>query len=117
MPNMVELIKMAALGAVNESKPTSIVFGTVVSDTPLKINIEQRLTLNAAQLILTSNVKDYELDMTVEHFTQESNGHTHAYTGKKKFMVHNGLAVGEQVILLQMQGGQKYIVLDKVVKT
>jgi len=117
LPDMVELIKMAALGAVNESKPASIVFGTVVDVTPLKINIEQRLTLNAAQLILTSNVKDYDADMTVEHFTEQTNEHAHAYTGRKTFRVHNGLAVGEQVIMLQMQGGQKYIVLDKVVNT
>ncbi|HEX2926161.1 MAG TPA: DUF2577 domain-containing protein [Ruminiclostridium sp.] len=112
---MVELIKIAALGAVNESKPASIVFGTVVNVTPLKINIEQRLTLNDAQLILTSSVKDYDVDMTMEHSTERTNEHAHAYAGKKTFRVHNGLALGEQVIMIQMQGGQKYIVLDKVV--
>lgn len=116
MPNMVELIKIAAMDAVEASKPTAVVFGTVVSASPLEINIEQRLTLNAAQLILTSNVRDYDLEMTVEHLTEESSGHSHAYKGKKKFRVHNGLAVGEQVMLFQMQGGQKYVVLDKVVK-
>ena len=42
MPNMVELIKKAALDAVKESKPTSIVFGTVISIEPLKINVEQK---------------------------------------------------------------------------
>ena len=117
MPNMVELIKMAALGAVDESKPTAIIFGNVVSAVPLKINIDQKLTLNASQIILTNNVKDYEVEMTVEHITEESDNHTHAYKGKKKFKIHNGLVVGDQVIMLQMQGGQKFVVLDKVVKT
>jgi hypothetical protein len=114
---MVELIKMAALGAVNESNPMAVVFGTVVKVSPLNISIEQRLTINEAQIILTSRVKDYDLDMTVEHFTEKNNEHSHAYAGKKTFRVHNGLAVGEQVVMLQMQGGQKFIVLDKVVNT
>lgn len=116
MPSMVELIRMAALGAVDESKPTAIIFGNVVSIVPLKVNIDQKLTLNASQLILTNNVKDYEVEMTVEHFTEESDEHAHAYKGKKKFKIHNGLVVGDQVIMLQMQGGQKFVVLDKVVK-
>lgn len=115
MPNMVELIKSAAMGAVNDSKPMAIIFGKVVSTAPVKIFVEQKLTLNEAQLIFTNNVKDYELEMTVEHFTEESNSHAHPYKGKKKFRVHNGLAVGEEVIMLQMQGGQKFVVLDKVV--
>ncbi len=117
MPNMVELIKAAAIGAVNDSKPMSVIFGKVVSIAPVKIFIEQKLTLNEAQLIFTNNVKDYDLEMTVEHSTEESNSHVHPYRGKKKFRVHNGLVVGDEVIMLQMQGGQKFVVLDKVVNT
>ncbi|MDF2989447.1 MAG: hypothetical protein K0R50_4957 [Eubacterium sp.] len=117
MPNMVELIKSAAMGAVNDSKPMSVLFGKVVSTSPLKIFVEQKLTLNEDQLILTNNVKDFDLEMTVEHITEESNLHTHHYKGKKKFRVHNSMVVGDEVIMLQMQGGQKFIVLDKVVNT
>lgn len=117
MPNMVELIKSAAIGAVNEAKPTAIIFGKVVSTAPVKIFVEQKLTLNETQLIFTNNVKDYDVDLSVEHFTEESNSHKHPYKGRKKFRVHNGLAAGDEVIMLQMQGGQKFVVLDKVVNT
>ncbi len=117
MPDMVELIKSAAMGAVNDSKPMSVLFGKVVSTSPVKIFVEQKLTLNEAQLIFTNNVRDYDLEMTVEHFTEESNSHVHPYKGKKKFRVHNGLVAGDEVIMLQMQGGQKFVVLDKVVNT
>lgn len=41
--------------------------------------------------------------------------HSHGYTGKKKFLVHNGLKKGEKVILLRFQNGQKFLVLDRVV--
>lgn len=41
--------------------------------------------------------------------------HTHDITGKKEITIHNGLAVGDEVILLKQKGGQKYLVLDRVV--
>lgn len=119
MNDFAKLIKRAAIDAMKESKPMSIVFGTVVSIEPLKIKVEQKLTLTTAQLILTNSVRDYNLDMTVNHFTDEDLStdpkHKHSYTGRKTFKVHNGLVAGDGVILLQMQGGQKYIVLDKAV--
>lgn len=42
--------------------------------------------------------------------------HSHGYTGKKKFHIHNGLKKGENVILLRFQNGQRFLVLDRVVK-
>ena len=41
--------------------------------------------------------------------------HSHNIKGKKKITIHNALAKGDEVILLRQQGGQKYIVVDKVV--
>lgn len=98
---MIETIKMAAVEAVKASNPAAILFGTVKSITPLRINVEQRLTLDEAHLILTSLVSDFEVEMT-------SNDVTNVYT------VHLGLEIDDVVILLQVQGGQKYIILDRV---
>lgn len=120
------LIKQSAVDAVNASKPTAMVYGKVISSSPLKINVEQKMTLTAAQLILTRNVTDHKVFMTVDHVTENRSGgsgdasfasHNHAYTGKKEFTIHNGLIVGDEVIMIQMQGGQKYIVIDRVVKS
>lgn len=122
--DLLVLIKKSAVEAVNSSKPTAIVYGKVISSSPLKINIEQKMTLTAAQLVLTRNVTDHKVFMTVDHVTETRNGgsggasftsHNHAYTGKKEFTVHNSLVVGDEVIMIQIQGGQKYIVLDRVV--
>lgn len=41
--------------------------------------------------------------------------HSHSYSGRKRFLIHNGLKTGEGVILLQIQGGQKFIVMERVV--
>lgn len=40
--------------------------------------------------------------------------HRHKYKGKKKIMIHHGLKIGEQVMLLRVQGGQNYIIIDRV---
>lgn len=40
--------------------------------------------------------------------------HTHNITGKKKITIHNALGVGEKVIILRQQEGQKFIVWDRI---
>lgn len=52
MPNLVELIKKAALEAVQDSAPAAVVFGTVVSTAPLTVDIEQRLRISAPHLVI-----------------------------------------------------------------
>jgi hypothetical protein len=41
--------------------------------------------------------------------------HIHKVEGRWRFLVHNGLAAGEKVVMLKASGGQKYIVLSRVV--
>ncbi|MPN09853.1 hypothetical protein SDC9_157146 [bioreactor metagenome] len=122
--DFVNTIKKAAVEAVNASKPMAVVYGKVISSSPLKINVEQKMTLTSAQLVLTRNVTDYKVEMTVDHATEYKSGgtgdsafasHNHAYTGRKTFTIHNGLVVGDEVLMIQMQGGQRYIVIDRVI--
>lgn len=133
MPDAVELtkaIKRAAVDAVKAEKPVEICFGKVKGISPLEILVEQKMLLGSAQLILSHHLTDYKIQMTVDHYTenitddgQNTNAdddlsslmsHRHAYKGIKEFTVHNGLGVGDEVILIRQQGGQKYIVVDKI---
>ena len=74
-------------------------------------------------LILTRNVTDFEVDMTVNHSTEDKGGgsgaaayeaYKHAYVGKKTFKVHNALKAGEKVLLIRVQQGKKFVVIDRV---
>lgn len=112
-------------------------FGTVTSTSPLEIQIDQKLSLTQDYLILTKAVLDYEVDIEVNHFTEQSAlvgygpwdtkhshpdagigeinpNHRHQYLGRKKIKIFNGLQVGEKVILIRLQGGQRYVVLDRI---
>ena len=101
MPSMIQIIKQAAIEAVEASNPTKVMYGSVVSTSPLSIKVDQRFTVTKEFLILTKNVKKYE---TVVFLDGE----------EKEVEIDNSLRAGDAVILLQQQGGQKYIVLDKV---
>ena len=128
---LVKLVKQAAVEAVRAGAPMSGGYGYVTSTSPLEITVDQKKKLTEAQLILTDAVRDYTVEMTVDHMTESvSHGHpvvdtytgggsainvdhAHPYKGRKKFMVHNGLKMGEKVILLRCDGGQQYIVLGR----
>lgn len=116
-------IKRAAIEAVRAEKPFAFVLGTVTSASPLKIKVDQKLELTAAQLILTNAVRDFTVRMTVDHQTESTSGgsgdasfasHKHAYKGTKAYRVHLALKPGEKVIMLRTDGGQKYVILDRV---
>lgn len=122
---LVRLMKKAAVDAVKEGQPCSVTYGTVKSTAPLVIQVsgDEKHNLTKEFLYLTRNVKDHVVEMTVDHVTEAKGGgsgeaafssHTHDYKGRKKFLVHNDLLVGEKVLLLMVQGGNKYIVLDRM---
>ena len=70
MNGFLENVKRAALEAVNAAKPFAFVLGKVTSVSPLKVQVDQKLELTAAQLILTNAVRDYTVYMTVDHQTE-----------------------------------------------
>lgn len=131
MSELLQLIKQASKEQVESSKPVAVMIGKVVSIAPLEIQLDQKLKLTEAFLVLTKAVVDYSVDLTVDHMTEmhththqytddsttrttQPHTHNHAYIGQKPFIMHNKLKANEHVILLRVQGGQKYIVLDVV---
>ena len=107
----------------NAMKPSDYCLGVVETVAPLSIRIDQKDILTEDFLILTDLVRDFSVDITVSHTTENRAGgggyaefasHNHDYTGRKKIIVHNGLSVGESVILIQQAGGQEFIVLSRL---
>ena len=81
---IIPIIKQAAIEAVNSTQPVAIVFGTVTSASPLKIQVTPKLSLGKGNLVLTGTIKGQ-------------------------------LKKNDSVILIRIQGGNKYLVLDKAV--
>lgn len=130
---MIEVIKQIVENMNEQSKFSKLEFGTVESVGPLKIRIDQKKVLEQSDLILSHLVRDYYVDITVQHSTDSIYGgwdtthshpgagdnvipidHEHEYKGRKKIMIHNGLRVGEKVVLIRQTGGQLYYILDRI---
>lgn len=142
-----DIIKQMAVNAVNSTQPFAFYYGTVTSVDPIEIEIDQKLKLGEKQLIFSTLVQDFDVDMYMEHEVEEtdlththkvngellcpssgapvqgehiienspdSDKHIHEYKGVKTFTVNLKLAKDEKVLLLRIQGGQKFLVLDRV---
>lgn len=81
---IIPIIKQAAIDAVNSTQPVAIVFGTVTSASPIKVQVTPKLSLGKGNLVLTGTIKGQ-------------------------------LKKNDSVILIRIQGGNKYLVLDKAV--
>ena len=132
LPNAVDVEKQAAVAPGAAAIPVNLLFGEVISASPLKIQVDQKAIYTEKMLVLTRNVTDFEVDMTVSHRTVViSHGHpvvdtytgggsatpvdhNHPIKGRKKFKVHNALVVGDWVVLARMQKGKKFVVLDRI---
>lgn len=114
MPNAVNLVKQAAVEAVEAAKPVQLLYGVVVSATPLSIQVDQKVFYSEQMLVLTRNVTDFTLDISLSAETEKVAGHSHVMNGRKKIVVHNGLTVGDWVLLARMQKGKQYLVLDRI---
>lgn len=129
--NLLELIKKAAKETVDASQASDFCYGTVTSASPLKILVEQKMELTSAQLVLCRNVTDHTITVTAGntkdfYYTGEieeggtspipTTSHVHA-VGTVQMIIHNALKAGDKVVLIKKQGGQEYLVLDRVVKS
>lgn len=116
-------MKTASNDLIENSKLCDWLVGEVTSTNPLEITVDNYLQLPQDVLYLTKNTTEWTVEMTVDHHTETKGGgggyaefapHNHGYKGRKKYIVHNGLQVGDQVFLVRAKGGQKFIVLDRV---
>lgn len=114
--DIIDAIRKVSNAVVEVGNPVIVVTGKVESVNPLKIRIDQKTLLTRKMLRLTWAVVDHQVDITVDHFTELDNcalggPHSHRVLGRKTIIIHNNLLVGEAVLLVRDQGGQKYTVV------
>ena len=120
---IIPIIKQAAIDAVNSTQPVQFVFGTVTSVSPLKIQVSSKLTLGAGNLVVAGSLSKKSVtgrfSGSTDNATVSLNGssasHKHSFSDSVTITIDNSLKKGDSVILARMQGGNKYLVLDKAV--
>lgn len=120
---LIDIMKRAAKDMYDNEQPTDLRFGTVVSESPLKIQVTNLFTIPQSMLVVPKHLTDYEVEVTVDWTTENKSGgsgdsafssHNHAVKGKKKIKVHNALKNGDKVALIRKHGGQSFYVLDRI---
>uniref|UniRef100_UPI004025FDD5 DUF2577 domain-containing protein n=1 Tax=Dialister sp. TaxID=1955814 RepID=UPI004025FDD5 len=121
--SLAEVMKELAGQAETAARPSDYILGVVESSNPLSIRVSQKDLITAEYLITTDAVRDYDVDIEVNHTTENRAGgggyaefasHNHDYTGRKKIRVYNGLKPGEVVAMIRQRGGQQYLVVSRV---
>ncbi|WP_019123710.1 DUF2577 domain-containing protein [Brevibacillus massiliensis] len=122
MAGLLDVIKLAGMQAVDAANPVNVLFGEVTKVNPLEVVVDQRFTLTREFLVILERVTRYEVDISHEHDYTDEVGQT---TLNKKtsmeltqpLVIRSGLMVGDKVLLFRVQGGQQYVIVDKVVNT
>lgn len=110
MSDFIDAMKAISDGVHKASAPVELTSGQVVGVNPLSVKIDQKLILPEKVLVLTDAVKDHDVEITLTGLT-DSRGDS--VSGTSVITIHNALQIGESVILLRMQGGQKYMIIGR----
>ena len=119
---LVDTFKTLVTDTMNAYVMSDIVIGEVISTRPYQIQVDPKIIIPESNLVFTKNTTDWTAEISVDHVTENRGGgggyaefasHNHDYVGRKKFLIHNSLQVGDKAILIQESGGQRYIVLDR----
>lgn len=116
--DLVRAVQQMSTDANNASYPSDVMSGTVVSVKPIKIEVEQRFEVSGDMVIVPEHLTDHEIKVTVEKTNTEKAGdpeHQHEYGGELVIKVHGALQKGDRVQMIRQQGGQKFLIIDKVV--
>lgn len=94
------LIKWMDSQGGSDSDYADIVYGTVLSTSPLKIQMSNQLILDDSFLDLDDAVTDYKVKMKIDG-------------DEKDVTVMNKLKDGDGVTMIRFHGGQRFYVLAK----
>lgn len=140
--SLLDMIKRAAVDAVESTNPVNWIFGTVTTADPLEIEVHQKLKLTKEFLVIAEHLtrhkrivsiqyeypkawdKDADIGDEVKNAASSRNyiGATPAIPYEKyemanaKMTFEDVLKIGDKVALVRMQGGQKFFVADRVVE-
>lgn len=136
---MLDIIKKASIGAVGAGNPVNILYGEILNIKTsiletikgevkytnthidkIEIKVDQKLILDKDFFIISESLTRYEILLKHKHKYEDNacTSTSNKETQEKlldKITIREGLKQGDKVLLLRVQGGQQYVILDKVV--
>ncbi|MCO1603659.1 DUF2577 domain-containing protein [Desulfosporosinus nitroreducens] len=116
MASLLDVIKTAGMDAVGATNPVTVMYGEVITVNPLSVMVDQRFTLTADFLMVPESMTLFEMDLNHVHpYTDNGSVRSTSEALAEKIVIRPGLKTGDKVLMLRVQGGQKFVILDKVV--
>lgn len=126
---LLDVINQIVFNALQAYQPTDLVIGTVQSIKPLAVKLETNQAVIKQEILFRTEAVIERKFKTEKHFHTYSDGTTSQakssvtsyIDGKAQaeedgyIILNKGLAVGDKVLLLSVQQGQKFIILSRIV--
>lgn len=93
----------------SQSDYSDIMFGNVISEKPLKIQVSNRMILTEEFLILGRHVTKHKEKMIYHDYKNDADT-----VRTEDVMVDESLKQGDGVTMIRKDGGQQFYVLEKV---
>ena len=100
---LIDVIKRAAIEAMNNAQLCDLRFGKVIAVSPLKVQVTNQFTIPESLLIVPKHLTDYEVEVEGDWIG-----------GIKTMKINNALKVDDKIVLLRKTGGQSYFILDRI---
>lgn len=125
---LIDIMKRAANDANEAGQPCDLRYGTVVSVSPLIVQVSHQLTIPASLLIVPKALTNFTVPVSLNWLTKPVVDHVHYFNGENteeagehlhqlisnngelSMTIHNGLKVGDNVAMVRQKGGQKYYI-------
>lgn len=100
---LIDIMKRASLDAMSNEQLCDLRYGQVVSESPLRVQISNQLTIPSSLLVVPEHLTNHSVSVSIDDVT-----------GTKTMTINGALKVGDKVALLRKQGGQSYFILDRI---
>lgn len=97
----IENLRSISVQAVEAGRPADVCQGTVISTGPLSVQVDQKNTLHASQLLVPEHLTDHSVKMILPEF------------GETSVTVKSGLKSGDTVLMIQKKGAQQYLIVGR----
>lgn len=103
---LISLIKQAAMDAVENGQMTDLRYGTVTGVSPVTVRTTEQFNIPSSLLVVPQHLTNYRVSVTADWEEQPNEIRT--------MTIRNALRVGDKVALLRKQGGQSFLILDRI---
>lgn len=101
---ILEILRNDNVESVKNMKQLEVYTGVVKSTNPLSVMVNQKFMLKEPFITVPFSFTDYEVKIEIEG------------GGMRNMKVYNSIKIGERLILLRYEKGQRFLVLDRVRK-